>query len=368
MSRRVLSIVALVLAVAVLRAESLLAKTVAVGPATCQPGLAHYPTIQGAIDAVGTGDTVLVCARPEPYPEQIVIKKNITVKGVADGNNGAAVITASAGPIPNVVMEASGLVAAQVVLQNTPNATLANLVIDGTGIPCATTLGAASSAGIAVSRVGSAAARASIRQVVVRRQIGGCGLGDGILVEQSEVTIDSSSIHGVERSGIRQFAGTVRITGNSLQEGANGIWLSRVTDGIVALNTVGTFQNGIMVDDSDKLTVTGNFLGAWVGIGIWLNNGASSNLVTLNKTASDWYGILLETGATKNTVTLNTVVKSGGAGIVDWAAGFSGVAGALGNKIIYNGINESPIGIYDHQSGDTFIGNSFSNVTVLSYP
>ena len=368
MSRRVLSIAALMLAVAVLRAESSLAKTVAVGPATCQPGLAHYLTIQGAIDAVGAGDTVLVCARSEPYPEQIVINKPITVKGIADGNNGAAVISATAGPIPNVVMAASGLVAAQVVLQNTADATLANLVIDGTGIPCATTLGAASSAGIAVKGVGSAAERASIRQVVVRRQIGGCGLGDGILVEQSEVTIESSSIHGVERNGIRQFGGAARITGNSLQEGTSGIWLSRASGGIVGLNTVGTFQNGIILDDSDKLTVTGNVVGAWVGLGIWLSNGASSNLVTLNKTTSDWYGILLETGATKNTVILNTIVKSGGAGIVDWAAGLSGVPGALGNKITYNGINESPIGIYDYHSGDTFSGNSFSNVTALMYP
>jgi len=78
--------------------------------------------------------------------------------------------------------------------------------------------------------------------------------------------------------------------------------------------------------------------------------------------------MLLETGATKNTVILNTIVKSGGAGIVDWAAGFSGVPGALGNKITYNGINESPIGLYDYHSGDTFLGNSFSNVTVLLYP
>jgi hypothetical protein len=358
----------LVLAVAVLRAESLLAKTVAVGSATCQPALEHYPNIQKAIDSVSAGDTVLICARVEPFPEQVVINKAITVKGIADGNNGVVVIAASAGPIPNVVMAASGLVAAQVVLQNASNVTLSNLVIDGTGTPCATTLGAASSAGIAVNGGGSVAAKASIRQVVVRQQIGGCGLGDGILVEQSDVTIDSSSIHGVERSAIRQFGGTAKITGNTLQEGTSGIWLSRVSDGFIGLNTVGTFQYGIILDDSDKLTVTANFVGAWVGIGIWLNNGASSNLVTLNKTASDYYGILLDTGATKNTVTLNTIVKSGGAGIVDWAAGFSGVPVALGNKITYNGVNESPIGIYDYRSGDTFTGNSFSSVTALLYP
>lgn len=363
MSRRVLSIAALVLAVAVLRAESSLAKTVAVG--TCRPELASYPTIQGAIDKVAAGDTVLVCARPAPYPEQIVINKAITVRGIANGNNGAAVIAATAAPIPNVKMKASGdWVAAQVVLENTPDATLANLVIDGTDIPCATKLGAVSSAGIAVSGVGSADARAMIRKVVVRRQgqIEGCELGDGILVEQSEVTIDSSSIHAIKGSGIRQFAGTARIKDNSLQDGTNGIWLSQVQDGIVAFNTVGTFQNGIIVDNSNRLTVTENVLGAWVGHGIWLNNGARRNLVTLNKTASDWYGIVLDTGATKNTVTLNTIVRSGGAGIY-LAAGFE-----LGNQITDNEINESPIGIHDDHSGATFVGNSFLNVTVLLYP
>jgi hypothetical protein len=368
MSRRVLSIAALVLAVTALCAESSLAKTVAVGPATCRPDLAHYPTIQGAINAVGAGDTVLVCARPAPYPEQIVINKAITVRGIADGNNGAVVIAVPAGPIQNVFMEASGWVAAQVVLQNARDAALANLVIDGTGIPCATTLGAVSSAGIAVSRVGSADTRATIRKVVVRRQAGGCGLGDGILVEQSEVTIDSSSIHGIERSGIRQFAGSARIKDNSLQDGINGIWLSKVQGGIVALNTVGTFQNGIMVDDSNKVTVSENVLGAWVGHGIWLKNGAKDNVVTLNKTASDWYGIALDSGAMKNTVTFNTIVRSGGAGILNSAAGFSGVSGELGNRITDNEINESPIGIYDYNSGDKFVGNSFLNVTVLLYP
>jgi hypothetical protein len=41
--------------------QNLFAKTsVAVGPSTCQPGLVHFSTIQGAVNAVPFNTTILV--------------------------------------------------------------------------------------------------------------------------------------------------------------------------------------------------------------------------------------------------------------------------------------------------------------------
>ncbi len=82
-----------------LRAQPLLAASVAVGPNTCQPSLVHFATIQAAVSAVPFGATVLVC--PGTYPEQVVITQPLTLKGVTDGVSGAAVIAVPAGRIVN---------------------------------------------------------------------------------------------------------------------------------------------------------------------------------------------------------------------------------------------------------------------------
>ena len=101
MSRKSLSVIAVVLAGAVLQAGSLMAKTVVVGPATCQPALVHYASIQLAVDSVQSGDTVLVCARTAPYPEQVVINKSITVKGISVFFNQSACLPMSRRPCSN---------------------------------------------------------------------------------------------------------------------------------------------------------------------------------------------------------------------------------------------------------------------------
>ena len=142
MSKRVLSIVALALAGTVVHAGNLSAATppVVVGSATCQAAFTHYATIQQAVDAVGSGGTVLVC--PGIYPEQITISRPVTVQGIVDGVHGLVRITVPAGGfLPSASMEDFGIVAAQVTAQNTTGVNLSDLTIDGTGIPCATAVG-----------------------------------------------------------------------------------------------------------------------------------------------------------------------------------------------------------------------------------
>src|SRR4051812_5479595 len=106
-----IGLTALVMAAAVSGAD---AKTVVVGPATCNPGPQHFTTIQAAIDSVtisAPGSTVQVC--PGIYPEQVVINGPVVLQGIVSGTAGAAVITVPAGGlIPNVVTPLYGAVAA----------------------------------------------------------------------------------------------------------------------------------------------------------------------------------------------------------------------------------------------------------------
>ncbi len=95
MSSKVFLRVIAVVFLAGLRAQTLFAASVAVGPNTCQPSLVHFATIQAAVSAVPFGATVLVC--PGTYPEQVTITQPLTLKGVTDGVSGAAIITVPAG-------------------------------------------------------------------------------------------------------------------------------------------------------------------------------------------------------------------------------------------------------------------------------
>src|SRR5882762_7164364 len=66
----------------------LMGVTVKVG--TCRSGIVTFSTIQSAVNASPAGATVLVC--PGAYPEQVVINKALTLRGVQSGTLGAAVI------------------------------------------------------------------------------------------------------------------------------------------------------------------------------------------------------------------------------------------------------------------------------------
>ena len=68
--------------------QSLLAANLQVGNCQSKTGVA---TITLAVAAVSPeGGTIKVC--PGTYPEQVVISKPLTIQGIQDGNNDAAVI------------------------------------------------------------------------------------------------------------------------------------------------------------------------------------------------------------------------------------------------------------------------------------
>jgi hypothetical protein len=60
--------------------------SIAVG--TCKANLQSYSTIQDAVSNVAAGGTILVCAGADP--EQVLITKPLTRKGVLSGKGAAA--------------------------------------------------------------------------------------------------------------------------------------------------------------------------------------------------------------------------------------------------------------------------------------
>jgi parallel beta-helix repeat protein len=392
MSRRILTVLALVVSGTLLQAQGALAKTVVVfngsipGATNCRPDIAGTPftTIQAALDSLTTGtNTVLVC--PGIYPEQIVIARNITITGVVDaaGNSNSSevkIIPPPTGLVSNLIA-ASGNVAAQVAAQNVADLNLTNLTIDGTNGGCPA--GVAHTAGIALYNVGVVGtnSRATVSKTAVKNQIAKqadgtrCFLGEGILLENSWFTLDSNSIHGVDEGGIHQFGGIGKSTNNSLGLGFIGIWLTNVSD---VYNTVGStvsgnnlqaFSTGIYLDGSSSVLVTANTLTNWTGDGIALTRGAADNTVTSNKIVDSNHAIYLNGGGafgpspTRNVVKSNTIIRPVLSGI---ALGYPDGT----NQFTLNTFEEGPVGIFVAYLGafpaDVMTPNTFLGVPVMT--
>lgn len=351
--------------------QSLFATTkVAVGPVTCQPTLAHFSTIQSAVNAVPTGSVVEVC--PGTYPEQVVINEPLTLKGVTDGTGNAAVITVpGSGLVQNATSSLSGPVAVQLLVTNTVEVTVQNITIDGTGGGCPA--GANRVFGILFYFVGQPVDQFSggkIANNVVRNELNTCGYHtDGIEVDNSYVTITGNEVHDLVITPIGTYLGQASITNNTTQNALNGI----VVQGGSATNVVtgnsisnllpnlGFLQTGLWINGG-VATVSNNTLSSGVGAyGIYLPSTTSGTKVTGNVVSAVGYGVYLF-GSAGTTVQTNTISNSSVDAMLD-------VSSAGGNIITKNTVNEAPSGIFELSTGsDTLTPNSFYNVVVTIDP
>ena len=323
MSKKAMSIVAMAVGAIVLDGESAFAKTVAVGPATCQPTFQHYSTIQAAVNALASvpaANTILVC--PGTYPEQITVSQpTLTIKGVASATEALALITIPpAGLAPNIVSASLGLVAAQIGFSNAIGVKVINLTIDGTGGTCG---GADRAAGIAFNNIGDVCVFTSagaVQQVVVRNQTG-CAAADGILSDNSFISITGSSVHDVTKNCISQIGGSVNIANNMMNACAIGILMDGTKDATVSGNVV-SFSSayGIQLIGTTECTVNANTIGPYVGTGVYVVNGVNTG-VTNNKIKSTYAGLWM-TGSLGAIVRLNSIFTSTSFGV-----GHTGSAG-----------------------------------------
>ncbi len=226
-------------------------KTVQVGG--CSPTIKNYPTISAAvIDPANAGATIQVCAAAGPgtggsYPEQVTILQALTLKGVANGNSGRAVISVPSGSLSTNVTSIIGQsVFAQVlVLAASGPVNITDITVDGTGggIGCSETAGL-------VGIFYASGAQGAINEATARNQTS-AGCGTGIWVENGAaatdlITIENSSIKDVDERGIfatsNQRPSTLQVTiqGNSLQA------ISPSTLGIVADGISGKIEKNVV--------------------------------------------------------------------------------------------------------------------------
>jgi parallel beta-helix repeat protein len=342
------------------------ATKVAVGPSACQPSLVHFSTIQAAVNAAPFNTIILVC--PGTYPEQVVISQPLTLQGVPDGTGNAAVITVPAGNlVTNGTAALYGPVSAQLLVENTVGVMVSDIAIDGAGGTCAA--GANREIGILFTNVGvpiDGTSAGKIQNVAVRN-ISNCNLGEGIVSDNSYLTIAYDSVHNVDLSCVNIGGGNNNISSNSIQGCVNGIVLNNSpASTLVSRNSLAALTyngNGIYVNYGAAAQVTSNTIEASPGplfYGILLYGSRSGTKAIGNKVSANGYGIVLYYSS--NTTVQSNIVNDASLGIYDtYSFG--------GNIITKNIVNEANYGVFEFSpANDIFVPNSLYNVVVTVDP
>ncbi|HEX6505326.1 MAG TPA: NosD domain-containing protein [Terriglobales bacterium] len=262
-----------------------------VGPSACRAALPHFSTIQGAVNASGPGDVVLVC--PGNYPEQVVINTPLTLKGIVDENAGVAVITVpSGGLVPNGQAPDldntpyGGTTAVQLLMQNVPQIVVSDITIDGTG--------GSSNAGLAVGielynigQSGTATAVGNINHVVVRNT----GSGVGILSDNSYAIIQNNSVYGNTNAAF-VASGRVKVLSNNIAVSGSSSFATYlyVASGLISNNRLTGGNVGMYLEFTESLTIASNIVEHTEGAAIYLRE-SSQNFIKQNVIADSNLGI-----------------------------------------------------------------------------
>jgi len=345
-----------------------------------------YKTIQAAVSAAGSGDTIDVC--PGTYPEQVLITIPLTLVGVRGQNADNPTITVpSGGVVANTMVSPRGTPypsAAQLLIQNATGVTVENLSVDG------------SNSGLADCNTGIVGiyyqnASGTVNSVTVQNQVGftNCGRGLGVYVEtdgaSSTVTIENSNVRFTSglNIGATQTGTTVMITGNSVVGSTvsldNGVYLARGALGAVSNNSVINFINpgdilgdnkdgacGIQITKASNLTITGNIV-ANTNCAISMTQG-TSNTITNNRLLSTVNNDGVYVCGNKNLVRGNIIIGSDNAGVrIDKSAANFCTGFGHSNRITQNVINGACVGILEPNGtvGNIIAPNTFSNVGTL---
>jgi parallel beta-helix repeat protein len=371
-----------------LAASSMFAATLAVG--TCEPSYPSFPTIGAAVAAarVSGSTTIYVC--PGTYPEQVVITKNITLKGVTIGNSGGATITAPASGLVtnatsiysddsgNACGGSAGCLQAQILVQNA-TATIEDLTINGTNTNLTSCVD--NPIGIFYQNASGTITRNNILNSVQPSGYTGCQGGNGIYVESgattilpnpspaadATVTISNNNVAGFQKNGIAAAASGSHATIESNVAVGAGPW-------------DGAGQNSILVYGGAAGSVTSNTVGSdvWApdtfgdtgdaATGILVGYGSESIAISNNQVSNTQYGIVVAgcAGCGPNNgvgdgaeVTNNTITLTHFYDAIDLCANNTT---ATGNKI--TGADESGIHLddscYGSTTGTVVSGNTIS--------
>ena len=321
-----------------------------VGGCKTGSGYVNFTTISAAVAGVPAGSKILVC--PGAYPEQVTITQPLTLQGIASNNSNRAVITINANGnlAPNVTSVIGEYLYAQVLVQsvNPPGpVNIIGITVDGANGPQQGCTDANGFAGVFYA----SGTNGTVNEVTARNQIGGCGLGAGIWVENGAgptqaITVENSSVRNMDGPGIHNVSDqtpatiTATIKGNFITSAnslagniqAEGVWVlggaGTVTNNFITGGSTGISNSGNIFGPCCEITVSGNVMAdipGSLGTAVALNNGstAQSNKISNVYTAFDLtggdtlksntsmntaYGVLFRCSA--NTVSGNTLNDS----------------------------------------------------------
>lgn len=340
-----------------------------------------YRTIQSAIDAATSGDTIVVCPGTGPYDEQPVVEKPLRISGRGDA-------TVKPSPmLDNTTSLTTGNpIAAGILVKDAVGVIVEGIAVDGAdngGTDCTK-----NPVGIYFRN-----ASGTIRDVATRNEkLGsgneGCQGGLGILVQSdgggsSAVVVQDNSVHDYQKNGITASgSGTSLVARRNKVTGLgptphiaqNGIQLSFGAGGTIENNVVANHvwsrctpddcafvSTDILVyQAADGAVVKGNTVAnSQVSIDYFDTKGGvvQGNKVTQS---SPFDGIAVDGGSGGNLIQDNFISHSDESGIF--------IDGS-GNAVRRNTINEAPIGIWNFGGTNTIpaIGiqaNHFFNVAV----
>lgn len=349
------------------------AATLTVGQKSAACPKPLYLTIQSAVNAASSGDTIHVCAGT--YPEQVLITKSLNLSG----DNGALIE-----PV-NVAANSTSLtsgqpIAAIVLVQGTSNVTIENVIVDGSGngiSECSPDL-----IGIFYQNASGELNHVAVRDVELSPTLNGCQSGVGVFVQSgggvsSVVTIANSSIHDYQKNGITANEADTQVTisgnvvtglGTAAGTAQNGIQIGFGATGTIHANTVANHvyapcidltgcpatADDILVYQSDGVTVDHNTVGvSQTGIAIVANNANVLDNTVFDSLVFD--GVLLQGNG--NSATGNHITRSDQAAVV-----ISGNSNTVQQEVI----NDATVGILTiaGSTGTTMGINTFFNTPV----
>jgi parallel beta-helix repeat protein len=375
------------------------AATVEVGNCSTFP---QYPTIQQAVSSVPSGAIVGVC--PGTYPEQVVITRNLTLKGLVTPSASGATIVA---PVNGIVANANSLtsgnpIAAQIVVQGAAKVNISNISVNGgnnqiTG--CAPDL-----IGILYQNASGTITQVSVlNETLDSPDLIGCQSGLGIYVQSgilnsvsgsSTVAVNDSLVEDYQKNGItgNEQGTTLTITGSYLvghgaTTGAaeNGIQFGFGAAGSATTTTVngnvyapdvfgetGNAAAGILIYGSQNIVLTSNNVSN-SQFGIAAVNDIPDGFIAdhasikLNKISGTHLYDGIEICNNSSIVQSNTIFSSDESGIHIDSDPDDGCSGAgNGHSISANIINTACTGILGNLSNNTIGTNTYYNVGSLN--
>jgi hypothetical protein len=348
-----------------------------------------FATIQAAVDAAPAGSSILIC--PGNYPEQVVINKNLSLKG---SQVNTVLVKPAGGFVANTTSLTSGdPIAAQILVQSPATAViLSYLTVDGTGNNLDSGCSDPRLIGIYYQNASGLLAFAVVRNQAQGAANFGCNssAGLGIFVQSSgtstpsTVNIRDSAVYGFQKNGItaNEAGTTVTVFGDSMI-GAGPTIIAQ--NGVqIAYGATGTIQNsvvadnvfngdpsagiasGILVFDSGNVGIYGNSVNDTQGGIVIQTDGtlpADHNKVQGNSVMNTQLGDGVDVCSNNNKIASNNIYTSGQSGIhLDTTCGSTGNS----NLVELNVVNEACAGILlGSGTGNTIMGNTIASVDFI---